>query len=107
MERVKGKAEKPGEEPDLPVDYFVIGGPELCEWYVSREMARHVEASLDQDPRPAWVAFVDVTGARVRVRARLITHVAQCSCEQRALERAFRRGRRRERKTDRDWDEDE
>ncbi len=105
MERVKERMEEP-EEPELPHDYFVVGGPEFGEWYVSREMARHVEACLDGVPPPTWVSFVDLTGARVRLRARLITHVCQCTAEQRALERAFHRGRRRERKADRDWDEE-
>lgn len=70
-------------------------------------MARRVEACLDEVPPPAWVTFVDVTGAPVRLRARLITHVCQCTNEQRALERTFHRGRRRERKEDREWDDEE
>ncbi len=49
----------------------------------------------------------DLTGARVRVRARLIEYIYQCTAEQRALARAFYRARKAERKAETDWDEDE
>jgi hypothetical protein len=105
MERTKDRFEE-GRDPETPVDYFVVS-IEADEWYVSREIAQFVEACLDQAPAPEWIAFVDLTGARVRVRARLILSVRQCSAEQRALARAFYRARRREAKADRDWEEDD
>jgi hypothetical protein len=105
MTRVKERAGRT-EDPELPTDYFVIGGQHM-EWYVSREMARHVEACLDQVPPVRWVTFVDLKGARVRLRARLITHVEQCTVEQRMLGRAFHRRERQERQADRDWDDDD
>ncbi len=106
MTRLKERAGE-AEEPDLPTDYFVVGGQNTGEWYVSREMARHVEACLDKEPPPPWVTFVDLMGARVRLRARLITHVEQCTADQRTLGRAFHRRGRQGRKEDRDWDEED
>jgi hypothetical protein len=89
----------------LPVDYFlVVSNFEV--WYVSREMSQAIETSLNETPVPRWVMFVDLTGARVRVRARLIEYVYQCTAEQRALARAFQRARQAERKAEPDWDED-
>jgi len=48
-----------------------------------------------------------LTGARVRVRTRLIEYIYQCTAEQRAFARAFHRARRAERKAEPDWDGDE
>jgi hypothetical protein len=50
--------------------------------------------------------FVDLTGARLRVRTRLIEYIHQCTAEQRTLTRAFYRARRAEWKAETDWDED-
>ena len=97
MRETKERLEKPGQ-PELPEDYFRIS-TESAEWYVSREMAQAVETSLNETPAPVWVMFVDLTGARVRVRARLIEYVCQCTAEQRKLAHAFWRARRAE-----NWD---
>jgi hypothetical protein len=105
MENTKERFERPGQ-PELPVDYFLVAARfEL--WYVSREMAQAIEASLSETPAPRWVMFVDLTGARIRVRARLIEYIYQCTAEQRSLARAFYRARKAERKAETDWDEDE
>jgi hypothetical protein len=92
--------------PEPPADYFVVAA-QPGVWYVSREMAKAIEASLNATPVPVWVTFVDLTGARVRVRTRLIEYVYHCTAEQRALGRAFRRARRAEYKEEPDWDEEE
>ncbi len=92
--------------PELPVDYFLVV-TQIEWWHVSRDMAQAIEASLSESPVPVWVMFVDLTGARVRVRARRIECIYQCTAEQRALARAFDRARRAERKAEKDWDEDE
>jgi hypothetical protein len=105
MENTKERFDRPGQ-PELPVDYFIVL-TQYEDWYVSREMAQAVEATLAEAPAPEWVAFVDLTGARVRVRTRLINCVYQCTAEQRALARAFYRARKAERKADTDWDEDD
>jgi hypothetical protein len=88
------------------VDYFLVVA-HFAAWYVSREMAQGIETALNQTPAPQWVTFVDLTGARVRLRARLIEYICQCTGEQRALARAFHRARRAEREAEPDWDEDD
>ena len=105
MQNTKERFERQGQ-PEPPVDYFLIVA-HFEEWYVSREMVKAIEASLNETPLPQWVVFVDLTGARVRVRTRLIEYIYQCTAEQRAVARAFLRARRAERKAEPDWDEDE
>jgi hypothetical protein len=80
-------------------DFFVVS-TEWDTWCVSTEMARHIDACLDADPVPRWVTFVDVTGARVRLRADSVESVTQRSVEQRAIGRRFERLARDERRTD-------
>jgi hypothetical protein len=53
------------------------------------------------------VKFVDLTGARVRLRTRQIEYVCQCTADQRAAEREFFRSLKQERKADRSWDEED
>jgi len=89
----------------LSADYFLVV-TSIEWWAVSREMAQAIEASLGESPVPEWVVFVDLTGARVRARARRIEYIYQCTAEQRALSRAFHRARRAEHKAEADWDED-
>jgi hypothetical protein len=103
------RLEEQSEEGDAQIragDYFVVCG-ELNTWVVSTEMARHIEACLDRVPPPKWVTFVELSGARIRVRTREIECIAQSTAEQRAAERAFNRKLRQEHKADRSWDEDE
>ena len=105
MENHRERFEQLGQ-PELPVDYFFVAA-RYESWWVSREMAQAIEASLGEVPAPQWVMFVDLTGARVRVRTRLIEYIYQCTAEQRALARAFHRARKAERKADPNWDEDD
>lgn len=105
MENIKERFESPGQ-PELPVDYFLVVA-RYEEWYVSREMAQAIEASLNQTLAPQWVMFVDLTGARVRVRSHLVDYIYQCTAEQRSLARAFQRARKAERKAEPEWDGDE
>lgn len=105
MENTKERSEKPGQ-PELPVDYFLVVA-RFEAWFVSREMVQAIEAALNLTPAPQWVMFVDLTGARIRVRSRLIEYIYQCTAEQRSLARAFYRARKAERKAETDWDEDE
>ena len=86
-------------------DLFVVSA-DCTAWYVSTEMARFIEACLEADPAPRWVKFVDLTGASIRLRARLIESISQSTAEQRASERALDRRLRRERKGDRSYDDD-
>ncbi len=80
-------------------DFFVVS-TEWDTWCVSTEMARHIDATLDADPVPRWVTFVDVTGARVRLRTESVESLTQRSIEQRAIGRRFERLARDERRVD-------
>jgi hypothetical protein len=80
-------------------DFFVVS-TEGDTWCVSTEMARHIDAYLEADPMPRWVVFVDVTGARVRVRSDRIESLTQRSVEQRAISRTFERMAMEERRAD-------
>ena len=79
----------------VPDDYFVVLASDAY-WYVSARMARYIESRLDRFPRPRWIAFVDVFGARVRVRSDLVEAVHQSYRDQRAASRAFRDARQAE-----------
>jgi hypothetical protein len=85
--------------PDALGDFFVVS-TEWDTWCVSTEMARHIDACLDSDPLPRWLTFVDVTGARVRLRADSVESLTQRSIEQRAVGRRFERQARDERRMD-------
>ena len=65
-------------------------------YIVSTVMAHHIEQQLDRWPRPRWITFVDVAGARVRIRSRLIEGLEQSSVESRALWRLWRKQREKE-----------
>jgi hypothetical protein len=105
MKRLQEQSEE-GEAKPAAGDYFVVSS-EFGTWYVSTEMARFIEACLEVEPPLRWVKFVDLTGARIRLRARLIESVSQSSAEQRACDRAFHRSLGRERKADRSWEDDD
>ncbi len=105
MNRLRQRLGEEGAQPDAG-DYFIVVG-ENFTWYVSTEMARFIEACLDRKFRPRWVTFVDLGGSRVRVRARHIEFICQCTTEQRAAERDFFRALKQERKADRAWGEEE
>jgi hypothetical protein len=89
----------------ISTDYFVVAG-EFCTWYVSTEMARFIESCLDVRRPAEWVKFVDLAGARVRLRVRNIAYLAQCTAEQRAFQRLLYRALDREQQNDeKDWNE--
>jgi hypothetical protein len=107
MNRQQKQQQSEPEEPTRGAgDYFVVSG-DCGVWYISTEMARFVEASLDAVPPARWVKFVDLTGARVCLRTREIGCVYQSTAGQREAERAFGRALNQERKADRSWDEDD
>ncbi len=84
----------------MKLDDFFVVSTEGDTWCVSTEMARHIDACLDADPTPPWIIFVDVTGARVRVRSERIESLTQRSVEQRAISRSFERMAQEERRAD-------
>ena len=91
-------AETPREP--FAAEYFVVIG-EYCTWYVSTPMTRFIEECIDAGAE--WVKFVDLTGARIRLRTRMINYITQHSADQRALERDFNRRQRDE--NENDWDD--
>lgn len=105
MNRLREGTEPDEIKPDAG-DYFIVNA-QCDNWYVSTEMAGFIESMLDREVRPLWLSFVDLWGARIRVRTALISAVCQRTAEQRASERGFDRALNRERKADRDWSEDE
>ena len=84
----------------MKLDDFFVVSTEGDTWCVSTEMARHIDACLDATPAPTWIVFVDVTGARVRVRSEAIESLTQRTVEQRALSRTFERLAQNERRAD-------
>jgi hypothetical protein len=82
------------------LDSAVIGG---C-WMISREMAAFVERELDRWPRRRWIKFVDVAGARVRLRADLIRSITQSSAGIRGEQRRFYKERDQE-EEEKNWEE--
>jgi hypothetical protein len=84
------------------LDTAMIGG---C-WIISREMAAFIERELDRWPRRKWVKFVDVAGARVRLRAELIRSLRQSSADIRGEYRRFWKERDQESEEEKDWEED-
>lgn len=79
----------PGEAQEADA-YFVVDSAN-DRWLVSGVMARHIEQMLDREPVPGWITFVDLFGARIRVRAVVIQSVAQSTGDQRAASRALSR----------------
>ena len=90
-------AETPREP--FAAEYFIVIG-EYCTWYVSTPMATFIEECLDAGAE--WVKFVDLTGARIRLRTRMINYITQYSADQRAMERDFNR-RQRDGDTEDQW----
>ena len=70
-------------------------------WVISEDTARAIERALTRLWCPRWIAFIDKSGGRRRVRTELIESVFESTTAQRAYRRAFDRERRLEDKTDR------
>jgi len=103
MSRLRQEEEQKAPRP-IGVDHFVVSA-KSATWYVSTEMARHIEACLEVEHHQAWISFVDLSGARVRLRSLAVEYLAQSTADQRAAERVFHRRLSRERKAERDWRE--
>lgn len=100
------ESQQPGGEPPAVGDYFVLETP-FSIWYLSVDMARAVDRDLTATPLPEWTVFVDLAGARVRVRTNRIESLVQRTAGQRAACREFHRRLKQERDANRGWDEDE
>ena len=69
-------------------EYFLLEAQQ-AQWMLSTDAARVVERQMDRWPRPRWVRFVDILGARVRVRTDTIRWLQQCTPETRDLWRRW------------------
>lgn len=87
-------------------DYFVLEVM-YSTWYLSVEMARAIDRDLTATPLPEWTVFVDLAGARVRLRTSRIESLTQCTADQRAAAREFERRQKQERKANQGWDEED
>jgi hypothetical protein len=100
------EGEESADESPSAGDYFVLEG-QFFTWYLSAEMAGAVDRDLSATPLPEWTIFVDLSGARIRVRTSRIQSLVQCTAEQRDALRQFERRQKREHDANRTWDEDD
>lgn len=77
-------------------EYFLLEAERQAQWMLSTAAARAIEKQMDRWPRPRWVRFVDILGARVRLRTRDIRWLQQCTPETRALWRRWIQERQQE-----------
>jgi hypothetical protein len=73
------------EQVLYPEYYWLI--TRRCSYPISIVMLRHVERELNRWPRPRWITFVDLAGARIRLRSTMIDGIEQSSPETRAWQR--------------------
>src|SRR5688572_8716478 len=86
MERsARGDGEGMSEEVLYPEYYLLIA--RRCNYPISVVMLRHVERELNRWPQPRWITFVDLAGARIRLRSTVIEGFEQSSPETRAWQR--------------------
>lgn len=105
VNRIKEYLEQP-EEPTPPADFWIVQ-TRVDSFYVTAEVAAAVLATIGRRWPPKWVAFTDLAGGAVRVRARLIDCVTECTAAQRQAAREFQRARRKEYRADcPPWEED-
>jgi hypothetical protein len=76
-------------------EYFVLESS-AGDWMISRRMVEFVESELDRWPRRRWICFVDLLGARVRLRTELIKALRQSSPAIRGEWRRFKDERHQE-----------
>src|SRR2546429_8774193 len=76
-------------------EYFVLESY-AGDGMISLRMAEFVESELDRWPRRRWICFVDLLGARVRLRAELIKALRQSSLAIRGEWRRFKDERQQE-----------
>lgn len=80
-------------------DYFLLYTVEDC-FTISGVMAKVIDRQLERWLEPAWIKFVTLNGARVRVRTDRVTGLVQCSKDQRSAARAFQKALREETEDD-------
>jgi DNA-nicking Smr family endonuclease len=88
-------------------EYFVIRVGHMG-YAVSGATAAEVMRLISRRWPPRWIGFVDLHGARVRIRSRLITMIHESTAIHRQRERDFERARTEEEKADgRLWEDDD
>ena len=89
-----------------PENYVSVTGD--CGWFVvTEDVAAELRAALSRFWTPRWVEFEDVFGSRIRIRARDVARIEECTREQRRRARIFDRALKRERDADTPrWDDD-
>lgn len=85
----------PNSAPQTDAAFWVIFG-EFGSFRISRATAHHLMRSLDRVWQAKWLCFTDLFGSRVRVRARHVRGVLECTKPQRVRERALDRALERE-----------
>ncbi len=98
------RAQRQPEPGQAAADYFVLATRDT-HWWISTAMARAVEAELVNETGVRWLTFVDLTGARVRVRADQVVYLSQYFAENRTAERRVCAALRREAKADEGYDD--
>jgi hypothetical protein len=76
-------------------EYFLVDAPPAI-WMVSAASARVIERELDRWPKPRWLRFVDILGARIRVRTAWVKSIQQSTPETRELWRRWMQERQQE-----------
>jgi hypothetical protein len=100
MNRIREHLRAPEEGPKPAGDYWEV----TCQYttyYVDAATAARIVRAVTRVVPPRWLAFADVTGARVHVRSGRVECVSECTLAQRTAQRAFHKARR-----DEDGDED-
>jgi hypothetical protein len=81
--------------PALYHEYWLVETP-WNTYTVSSTIAAMLRRELNRWPRPAWVSLIELSGARVLVRTKVIMAMEQSSAETRDMWRKFREERKQE-----------
>lgn len=106
MRKTREDQEEEGRDGMSGIDHFIVS-TRSTSFFVSTEMAAHIERCLDARRPTKWIRFVDICGSRVRIHRREIEYVFQSTSEQRATYRRYHRAINAESKADRDWSEED
>lgn len=94
------------QQPPRAGDYYIVSTED--GWYfVNADTAARISRVLEARWPPRWVRFVDLTGARVWVRTRLVESLRESTERNRERDREFGYLRRKEERDDRRWDDDD
>jgi hypothetical protein len=105
MNRLKEYVEEPPEEQARCGDYWVVYRRSFVV-YVSPETAAEVARRIEGWRTPRWITFLDIVGARVRVRDRDVDAICESTGLQRERERSFQRARQQEDQAERrSWED--